>query len=180
MNPKYNIVQAEFFHVRGDSLEELIQDCNQRIAENLPLKLQGNEVTSGIKTVVRFFDQKNRCTSIVRKATKFQRRKHRLTASLLAGKYSWFAHNRYNRLQEKLMSLKARARDVVQRELSKTVRSYGAVAIERWDHSFRLLRSPEAHEVIERIQQARGVWLFVFKPNDLCADVNQSVGHLID
>src|SRR5207244_3139140 len=54
------------------------------------------------------------------------------------------------------------------------------VAIERYDHNRSLtpLQENEAHELLEKVQAASRVWLFVFSPNDLLSMENDIVARL--
>ncbi|MGH2506305.1 MAG: hypothetical protein ACREGH_01530 [Minisyncoccia bacterium] len=180
MATQANIVQAEFFHVgRGStpSLEALLDECRERVKENLELVLQGVESRSGIKTVVRFFDESGKLTKLALKSEQLNKKDRQVLHDFINAKglWRWWLNRQNRRLAGQSLVLKEKARLLGVEELRLAIRKSREVAVERPDHSFRLARKDESHELIESAQNSKGVWLFVFRPNNLLSDTNVSV-----
>ncbi len=174
-----NIVQAEFFHVGGKntSLGGLFKECGERVAEDLPLILQGVEPRSQIKTVVRFFDRDGSITAFARR---FEQTEQRFDALLSASGWRrrWL-NFRSRRWAGNILALKEQAANLAAQELEASIQASDQVAVECLDNSFRPARKDELHELCEAARRATGVWLFVFEPNDLLADKNESVARVM-
>lgn len=179
-----NIIQAEFFHVGGEdinSLEDLSAELSERIADGLELVLQGGESYSSIKTVVRFFDRNGSVTRLTQKFERMNQRKEAVfKASMSANglKQVWLNfQSRY--YVNKAYSLRKQAEHLAVQEFITAIRKLNEIAVECVDHSFRHARSNEIHDLCERAQMATGIWLFIFKPNDLLADKNELVARVM-
>ena len=182
-----NIIQIEFFHVGGkdtNSLAELDFEMHERIMENLPLARSGFEVGSGIKTTARFFDSEDgMLTHLVQKIETLENvYTHTLDLLGTSPPYTfrrWFLGRRLRKIGRQ----KRRASEYVQRFSIKTflavLKAASPVAVESLDRSFRPMKNDERHDVIEKAITAKSLWLFIFEPNDLCADKNKSVAHLM-
>ncbi len=179
-----NIVQAEFFHVGGKnvrSLQKLLEECDERIAEGHELALEGIETNSRIKTVVRFFDSDGSMTAFAREFEEANRRKEAAFAGFMeAGnwKREWM-NLRSRRLAGKILALKGQAAKRAAQALKAGARLPNQIAVERQDHSFRLARKDELHELCEAAQRATSVWLFIFEPNNLLAERNEPVANVM-
>lgn len=95
------LVQAEFFNVGNThppTLEALLQECDARIAEGLPLALVGSENRSSIKTVVRFFDSSGEITELALRARRLENKYEKTLDLLFSGGasrlYRWWIHLR--------------------------------------------------------------------------------------
>lgn len=178
-----NIVQAEFFHVDvigAKSLDEVMKDCADRARESHELAQSGQEWRSGVKTVVRFYDDTKELTrlahSIVALKKEFEK------AIEQAEPYSWFAvlwalyfGSKRSRLARKLADTQEKARRITATRLYEALASGRPVALERVDHSFRPVRFDETHELTVSAARSKAVWLFIFTSNDLYADENTIV-----
>lgn len=171
MFKRANIVQVEFFHVgkKCKSLEELAADCQERV-----------DIGSPIKTVVRFNDECGNFTAMALKGKKLESRTRQLLKdfNLARRMRRWFLASQMQRLMRKQIALHEEAQVLVQKELRRIVRSSRSLAIERSNRSFRPLHSGEAHELMESIVAATGMWLFVFEPNSLLSDENRLIASL--
>lgn len=182
--PNANIVQAEFFHVGGDqtpSLEALFAECGERLSDGLELVLQGHEPYSRIKTVVRFFDESGVLTNLALKAERLKKQDKELLDNFVraSGLRRWFLDRRSRRLAAQTLTLREDARVLAADQLCKTLQARREIAVERSDHSFRIAKKDETHELAESAHRSKGVWLFVFQPNNLLADTNTSVASLM-
>lgn len=179
-----NIAQVEFFHVGGrhtTSLDALFDESGERIADGLEFVLQEGEAKSGIKTVVRFYDESGALTRIARKAAELSSKNRALLNDFVkAGSLRrWWLDLQSCRLAGQSIALKEQVKLLAAEQLRKAVIASRDVAVERSDHAFRPMRREEAHELIVAAEKAKGVWLFVFKPNDLLADKNTAVAHVM-
>ncbi|HUO56461.1 MAG TPA: hypothetical protein VMU27_03445 [Candidatus Paceibacterota bacterium] len=180
MATQENIVQAEFFHVGGGdtpSLEALFDQCRERVKEGLELELRGVESRSRIKTVVRFFDESGKLTKLAFKAERLHKKDNQVLQAFLKAKglRRWWLNHQSRRLAGQTLALKEEARLLAAEHLRLAIRKSRDVAVEHSDHSFRLARKDETHELVESAYRSTGVWLFVFRPNHLLSDTNASV-----
>jgi hypothetical protein len=168
MTQRPNIAQIEFFHVKLDSgtTQEFLSDISERIAEG-----------SKIKTVVRILDEGGFITELVLALRRTQDRREKLLEMMLDCGTWWrpWLNFRFQKLGKKEEKLKKQALLVSVRQLDAAVHTSSQIAIELPDHRFRLAKPNEMHELLETARKATGVWLFVFKPNDLLADENTYV-----
>lgn len=182
---KANIVQAEFFHVGGEdvrSFNKLFNQMRERILDGLELTLAaGKEASSGIKTCVRFYDLDGTVTPRVQNTQRLEEAYTETLEILGESKpgsfHRWWFGGRLRRLHTKKELAKAQATTCVVRAFFYALKMKGPVAVERNDHSFRPMHGNEAHELAEAAANSKGVWLFVFRPNDLLSDTNTSVAH---
>ena len=180
----FNVVQAEFSHVGGGevrTLAGLLAQCQERAKDGLELALQGNNRRSGIKTVVRFHDQRGRLTSITRRYEKTERRDREIFSKFLtATELRRRLLDLWGRgLAGKSQRLRTAACILAAEELRNAIQTSAQVTVEQADNRFRPMRRDEAHELLESAAQAKYVWLFIFKPNDLLADSNVPVAALM-
>lgn len=181
-----NIVQVEFFHVGGsatESLEDLFEEMGERVRENLPLALTGAEANPGIKTTLRFYEDGDRLTMA---ASEIERLKRHHDAILnqyqdsSVGKWrKWNLKNQLQKVNARWSALREDTGEAARSSCISAILSRRPVAIERADRSFRLARPEELHELQEMALQAKGVWFFIFEPNDLLASVNKRVTSLM-
>jgi hypothetical protein len=176
-----NIVQAEFFHVGGghSSLKDVIDDCKERIADGLDLVMQGGEARSDIKTVVRFYDVGGVLTRLAQQAEVLKKRNRICMDSFVnaTGLRRWWLDRQSRRFAGKILRLKDDVRTHTAVQLREVVQASLDVAVERGDHSFRLMRREESHEITIAAERAKSVWLFVFQPNDLLSDKNVMIAN---
>lgn len=169
---KRNIIQAEFFHVGGgsQSLEDMMQECVERARDGTP-----------IKTVVRFFDPDETITPFALQFAKKEKERRVLEKTLLGarGGFSFeriLANRRHKLHSKKIRSMKEEAKLLAVRQLKAVTITSSEIALEcRHDHSFRLIREDEVHELLEAADAAVDVWLFVFSPNPLLGDTQSLV-----
>jgi hypothetical protein len=170
MTPNRNIVQAEFFlvNVRADSLDDMLADCAERKADDVP-----------IKCVVRFYD--NGTVTRFAKLLAWMKKKKDEHVKL-----GWCYSKPPRTLFDYLIWawvdiagdwLNERKVSVVARQLKRATRARQTIAVESEGHRFREAHRDELHELTEAARAASDVWLFVFKPNHLLADKNEFVVH---
>ena len=143
MQGQANIVQAEFFYTR-----------------------------SRLKSAVRFFDHSGRLTRFAERMQYYQRLRFRLVKKLPeeSGLRKKFNAWMIRRLSNKLVDMPVLALHLVRYELEAMLYDERELAVEQVDRSFRLARRNEIPEVLMDVEYSSGAWLFVFKPNDLCAN----------
>lgn len=181
--PLPNIVQAEFFLVgvrSGDSLEVAMTEMRDRIANGLQDVLGGmdpDEVKTGIKACVRFYDLSGRITALVERehvldvAHREANEQFRTSAGLRRMFWRW----KLAWLLTKIIDIRDRQHVYTTQEFEAKLNSGQQVAVERQDHTYRIIRKDEAHELVEAIKASHNVWIFLFKYNDLLADKNKLV-----
>jgi hypothetical protein len=185
--PTENIVQAEFFHVGGKgvtSLDQLLKQIRERVNENFEFVLAtGKEMSPGIKTGVRFYDVDGAVTRYAQYAQKFNDAYYDTmgilgTTKLNSWRQRWHGR-RLSRLYRKKECTKNSAIHFTTRAFCSALKAKRPVAVERNDHSFRLIRADEVHELAEAVEIAPHAWIFIFRPNDLLADTNTVVARVM-
>ncbi len=172
-----NIAQAEFSHVGGNanaSLESVIAECQERIADGVEMALNGRSARSGIKTTVRFLDRSGGLTKLAKRSEALKRKRAALHYRFpkLTGIRRSCANIRSRHLEGKARRLRAEVHSVSIRELLSALMIGQTVAVEQPDRTFRLVRRDETYELMEAVARSQTAWLFVFAPNDLFADEN--------
>jgi hypothetical protein len=182
-----NLIQAEFFLAGkdSDSLEQLEVEVIARLLDGVP-----------IKTTVRFYDDCACITECIRPFEALREQEIDLIGRIQSkdkapnlprerrfrrffGGVPPDAFDReYRGIAAQREAIKIRARSLVLARIRSLVRSR-EIAIERGDHSFRMVRGEELHELMERAERAHGLWLFAFQPNDLLADSNQLIASMM-
>jgi len=176
-----NIIQAEFFHVGGDdvTLKEVLRECAERAADGHELSaVLGRETQFGIKTVVRFFDEDGSITEIVQQIEQTKQRRKDLFETFSRAPSPWQTRRLNSQLQKlagEIDELKKEVRQLVMHKVNYVARTPGNAALELADHSFRLIRDDERHELCEAVCGAVDFWIFVFEPNELLADKNELI-----
>lgn len=145
--PQTNIVQAEFFHVDGGethSLEVLQNQIRERLLDSFRLvRATGKEVPNGIKTGIRFYDTDGSVTRQVRGVKKWEGAYDAtleiLGKDTLSELQRWWFQRKLRRVgDKKRRAKKAAVRDIV-RAFARAVRARRPAAIEKNDHSYRLI-----------------------------------------
>jgi len=177
-----NIVQAEFFHVGGrntSSLEDLFEEMSERIKESLPLALAGIETGTGIKTALRFFDQDNHLTVLTKKLQSMEDLYTSILESLGTTSpnswHRWYFGMQLRKFAKQKSALSEKVEQAAIAACIASLQSNKPFGVERMDRSYRTIKPEERHNFQEKVQGAKGVWLFIFEPNDLCADKNKLV-----
>lgn len=179
-----NIVQAEFFHVVVQStlsLREVLEEAAERVADNLLLAQAGIETTTGIKTVVRFHDEGHLLTDVVKKV-------ERLNEACLAGLNQLSLSSGWRRyyldwrlwtLSRQKWALEKKARRIAVRICLVALNSGTSFVVERMDRSFTAVAPEERHDIRERVQGGKHLWLFIFTPSNLLSDANEGVASMM-
>ncbi|MDP3726304.1 MAG: hypothetical protein Q8R36_03855 [bacterium] len=185
MNKGSNVVQAEFFHVGGKnatSLEALFDECGERAADDYELMLCGVEACSQIKTVVRFFDYSGSVTAFARKFERTKQQDKDVLAAFVGAnsfRRRWLGF-RSRRLAGRILNLKGQGIYLAAQGLEAVTQIPNNIAVECADHSFRLARKDEIHELCESAHRAVGVWLFIFESNNyLFADKEKLIASVM-
>jgi hypothetical protein len=163
----HNIVQAEFFHVGGvdSSLELLETELQDRMSAGAP-----------IKTTVRFFDEGGFVTEFVEKYQKQALLPRQLLAQyniavrwkrLVLAHLFYASHVKQMPPAERLLH--------AQESFHAIAETSRVIAVECGDHSFRPIEDNELYDIKTAISRATGAWLFIFAPNELCADRNEII-----
>lgn len=172
-----NIVQAEFFHVDGETLDDIFRECARRIEDALPLWSRGINVSPGIKTTVRFFDVTGRITAWALRADQLEARFALLAqkAEHATGIWQWFLFRRSGSAFKKSLALRKKVKKLVAIQCCKALQSREPVVIETGSLALRPVRGDEVYELVLAIQKTKNAWIFIFKPNDLAASTNEPV-----
>lgn len=150
-----NIVQAEFFHV-------------------------GNK----IKTNVRFYDD-GTITAFAKEVVRLERFERALAKAIVSarGIHLKLLNALHRRILKKRLDRTEGIALLVYRGLRAEVVAGADIGYERIDRSFRPATSSEAQYLLQAAYIAarneRSTWVFVFEPNDLFADNNQSVVYVM-
>ncbi len=173
------IVEVEFFHVQGsgpDPLTSGLRECHERVAENLELSVRGVAARTGIKTVIRYFDETG---SLTRYAIQYQALRDTVDVQMTAP----FPKGLRGRFLSWRLSVKMRQKETLRKEMfeiaiadiRKAAQSTGAVAIEDRDGEFRMVVRDELHELLIAIAKAKDAWFTVFEPNHLFSKRNEQI-----
>jgi hypothetical protein len=173
---KQNLVQVEFFHpemyavLKSLSLPTMIESSREHMARG-----------KRIKTVVRFFDEGNVLTDFVVEFARCKKRKDELEEtpvelSSLRGRWHFF---RLKRMCGIVCNQRKEGLRLATQELLAAATTPTGFVVECPDGSFAPLFDYEAHPVLERVRDAVGVWIFIFKPNELRSVQNELVAHLM-
>ena len=168
-----NIVQAEFFHFSGESPEAIWWESYERLREG-----------GRIKTVIRFYDEDGWVTDCVRRHAKLATTSRRfrlwiskLPRTLLALRSRFTAG--IDQMDRSIQRRSTVASEEVKRtvidHLQKRVSAHLPIAVEQRNSTFRLADRNELHDLVVTARASRGLWVFIFAPNDLLADNNTSV-----
>lgn len=172
------LVQVEFYHVGGEnihSLGALLEECAQRIGENIPRSIGGSEVGPGIRTAVRFFDVTGGITYLARKANRAEKKRERSLEdyeNASSWPRRWLMGIRKRWLIAQAHGAKDELRSFSSGRLQDAL-TMDSVAVENPDRSFRYVRDEEQQELIGRIVASTHVWVFVFNSNDLFSKKNE-------
>ena len=180
MSKEYNILQFEFFHASGETLEAVLADCAERSAEHLPLALAGDDTGSGIKTVIRLYDVNGLVTQLAAFVHQLERKRDAYYLDQPKGVIaSWYRAWQLRRMQQQINSGRLMLGDFLITYLTKSFKKDWNVARETWRHEFRLANRTEYPEIVAAAKRAKRYWLFIFRPNDLLAAKNESVVYLM-
>jgi hypothetical protein len=163
----HNIVQAEFFHVGSMdfSLELLGAECEDRMTDGSPLN-----------TTVRFFDEGGFVTEFVQLYQADAQLPWKLLSQYKKAS-RWrrlmLAHLFYATITKRMTPEERLLR--AQEFFFTIAETSRVIAVERPDHSFRPIEDNEFYDVKTAISRAAGASLFVFEPNELCADSNKII-----
>ena len=183
MNKSHNVLQYEFFHVGGKdakSLDEVMAECFERTADNLPMAMAGDDTGPGIKTVGRIYDMDGRVTHWANqvKDLEAQREVH-FNAPRSNPITNWYARWQIGRLNRRMDKVKKLMVDYFTTYIGLSFNGEWNVARETWNHAFRPARREEYIELRQAAIMAKNLWLFIFEPNDLLADRNQGIVHIM-
>ena len=171
MNRQPNLVQAEFFHVGN---EQKLTACRE---EFLRRKLEG----SSFKTVIRFYDEGGAVTRFVQRESALQRQHLKvLKAFVRADELERIKLDpRRKWLENKTTTLPKEREMLAAQQLQLAIKRSERVAVECLDHSFRIAHRNELHELLEAVNKAVNVFLFVFEPNELLSNNNTSLAAVL-
>lgn len=181
--PNPNIIQAEFFHVggKGLSLEEVFAECRERTADSRELSQAGIENDPHIKTVIRFFDKEGILTQAVIEAEEMRKHDEELSnhVSRSWGPVRWLLGMWLHLIERKIAVIDNDLRVATTLGCATIILSKETVAVEKFDHSFRVVRPEERYDLLQSVCASTSVWVFVFEPNDMLADKNEMIACFI-
>ena len=166
-----NIAQLEFFLYKADNIESIWREVEERAIDGARIKL-----------VVRIFDISGLITAqtVYTKACdqefdEFVKREYYETPTASRLRCWWMARRR-RKLGQKERDAKKHLLELALGALEDTLRGKGDVGLELYPGApFRLVRDNERHELLQTSRRALGVWVFVFKPNELLSDSNTMI-----
>lgn len=179
-----NVLQYEFFHLEGETLEEILENHWKRTGDSLDLVLAGSDIGSRSKTVIRIYDTQGKVTAWVQE---YKSLRHDLTEphNVSAQVPIWRWRERRQAKQLHTRQKAGWSRKEVLHELISTyctqyieslLRGNGnGIARERLDSTFRHVQRNELLELAQATKVATRLWVFVFEPNDLLADTNELI-----
>lgn len=152
-----NIVQAEFFLLKTESLGAVVTEVFERSLEG-----------SRSMLVLRFRDSDGSVTRFARRYSQLDEASDEITMKYARSRgimkflYKWRMRVV---ARERSISMERRASVALQGFL-KALITRGEIMIEtRPEHEFRSLAKNEIHETLEALKVARHAWIFVFPPN---------------
>lgn len=183
MDKQYNVLQYEFFHVGGKSIrssEDGIAKCFEQTTTNLARAIAGEDIRSGIKTVVRIYDIDGQVTHWV-KQTKYLEAQREFYLNTPSSNIftDWFVKWQIKQLNQGLNTARKSVVEYFTEYIDKSFNGEEGVAKETLDHAFRSAKQEEYIELQQSAIMSKGLWLFIFEPNDLLADENISVVHMM-
>ena len=146
-----NIVQAELFH-------------------------------KGVKSaVIRFSDYSGEFTKLAVVYQRHRARSSDMLKQLFAsqGVKRWWYSGRYRSVSRKARTVKEKVVPLLEKRLAVATERRSVTAVEMSDYSFRNAQQHELEDVKSRAYACSDCWIFVFKPNDLCADKNVGVAYIM-
>lgn len=180
MNRPYNVLQYEFFHVGGKSLEAVLAECAQRLIEHLPLAQAGDDTGSGIKTVVRMYDVDGRVTRVTQRIRALEQKRDAYylapSKGFIAG---WYTKWQLQKIYREIANGRTLIVNYCISHLTRSFQGDWNIARETWRYDFRQAKRAEYLDLLQAAKKHRGFWLFIFKPNDLLAVSNEGVVSLI-
>lgn len=126
---------------------------------------------------IRFFDGATRITELVVQIEKLVKRRDEmvLAASKTKGLRRKILCWRCDSLSRKISLLSAFKRHRVARQLTLALQDKQEIALQCRDYSFRPMRPDEMEDLSKWVTEARGIWLFLFKPGNLLSDTQASL-----
>ncbi len=167
-----NVVQAEFLHVGSldQTIASMQAEYNDRLLWGAP-----------IKTSVRFFDEGGFVTSyIVGLDRKVGRRDRLLThISQAEGFAKILMYLELEYLFQKTLREEKLVQRLITEQLLAVAETTREIALEEPDRTFRPIRDDEVYDLRSAAERAKGVLVFLFKPNDLFSDTNEVIAKAI-
>lgn len=166
-----NIVQLEFFLHKAQDIAGIYAEALARFRDD-----------ARIKRVVRIIDIDDEITAQAMEAVA---QKGAFEAYLLyecrESRVAWFWHRlrmsrRRRKLGQKCAQARARLIETSLDRLENAANNGEGVAVEEDTCApLRFARDNELYGLLEAARRARGVWVFVFEPNDILADSNKLI-----
>ncbi len=180
MLKQHNILQYEFFHVGGHSLGAILSERRARSAEHLPLALSGDDTGSGIKTVVRLYDVDGHVTRAVTRIVELEQKRDEYYVAPSKGYLiDWYRKWQLNKIRREIKQTRSVLVGCFVTYLERAFKDGWDIAREIGGFQFRLARRDEYPDLLQASKRSKGLWLFIFEPNDLLAVTNKSVVSLL-
>jgi hypothetical protein len=158
------IVQAEFFHwseANSVSFVEVYSEFMGRAIDGSPFK-----------TTLRFYDDGETVLHHLLREAELGELKARLaTPHPIKGIRGFWLNRRRRQVSKELRRLRERRVGLLAEQVKEAMRDKLTIMIMNPDdHSFRLLKPNERHEVLEAIRKSPAAWVFLYDYNDLAAE----------
>jgi hypothetical protein len=168
---RVNIIQAEFFHVGGE--EEIFTSVGDVMDEIEERQRDG----SRIKTVVRFFDEDGTITDLALLINKEETKDTLIRENFLS--FGWFGRKmasiKLQKLSRKIFLMREMHKILIINKIRFAIKNLRQIAVEDRDHIFRMIEPNEKYELIVSIEASKSLWVFIFEPNHILAEVNEEV-----
>lgn len=163
------VIQLEVFHVNfhNNTLEGVLQEAFDRANDNFRLATQAEDVGTGIKTVIRFYDDEDKVMKYLEKIARYRKQRE---VWVNAPRNNWLTNNwarwRMGKIQDKIDLKLEQIRLFAQAQLKRSQSDQTVVALEKRDYTFRPIKNNEWHDLMRSIQFGQ-MWIFAFEPCDL-------------
>lgn len=146
-----------------------------------PTIVQAEMFTKNGKVVVRFHDYTGELTALAEKYQHYNKRESQLCKLVTDSKgiVQWWYGKKHRRLSHKLHKIKDQGSLLLEKYLADIAVDRHTLAMQMKDFSFREMYFDQVHQEGIKIYSWLDYWLFVFAPNDLCADKNIGVATIM-
>jgi hypothetical protein len=163
------VIQLEVFHINfhKNTLEGVIREAIDRVKERASTISRTNDTQTGIKTVIRFYDDNETVMVCLRKITEHKMNRE---SWINASRGNWLTNSwarwRIGKIQKKIDRELENIRSFAQMQLKRSRDDQTVVVLEKPDYDFRPIQHNEWYDLIQQISFGT-MWIFTFMPTDL-------------
>ncbi|MBY0472884.1 hypothetical protein K2Q00_01185 [Patescibacteria group bacterium] len=136
---------------------------------------------AALKFTLRFFDSMGEVTAMSLRLHRLERWKKRLEICV-AAKTGWrqgVADSLHQTVSRWIEQVKESCVTCAIDQLHLAIDRHDEIAVEQPDRSFRPLRGDETYETLTSVEKSKGAWIFIFSPNNLTGNLNESVSYVM-